>query len=525
MRVRRSSMWAFALLAPTLLACGDGAEPGTAVDVFLAADACSAAAADEIAVTVLDETGATVEAITASLGGTSPAAELPTGVRVAAGEQPDASFRVVAELRAGGVPISRLSASGTYVPKELTELRLLFDDACLGIECGDGRTCIDAICVDDFMPPPASPHATRATCPPIVYVDSVDGSDVSGCGPIDAPCASIEPTVRTFSNGGNGAVVNVRGDRTYTSDENDLLNIAEAQSGSVTAPLVIRAWPGTGRPLLDGRLMNDKVVDVSGNHIVIQGLEVTGGVEHGITMNGAENRFITVRDVVAHGNGAGPSSFDNRAAINVNNNASDLLIEGCELRDNRSSVTGETTAGVHSNLGIRITIRNNRITGNDRGIHTSAATANRIEGNTLVGNGMFAISAGDDTEIVGNRVCDHEAGVLLRPGSTPVRVENNSVARITNAAIEIVSRPVAMVRANIVTLSGTGISVGGDDITDSHNLYFDNDVDFSGFTPDMPDTDVFANPRFEDPMACDLDIQPGSPALGSGPDGGVIGAL
>ena len=526
MRARRSSRWAFALLVPCALACGDDASGAalTAYDVHLSADGCTLAAADTIVVTVFDEAGTPVDEITAQLDGTPPEAMFPTGVRIAAGSESSAGFRIVSEMRASGVPINRVSARGEYVPGELEELRLLFDDACLGIECREGRTCVEGGCADDFMPAPASPHGMRATCPPIVYVDSVDGEDADTCGAIDAPCASIERAAVLRSRSGNGALINVRGDRTYTNDAMDLVNIAEAQSGSPRAPLVIRAWPGTGRPRIDGRGTSQKIIDVSATHVVLQGLEVTGATEHGITINGAENRFITIRDVVGHGNGIGPSTFDNRAAINVNNDATDLVFEDCELRDNHSSVTGEATSGIHINRGIRVIARNNRITGNDQGIRVSGSADVLLEGNTLVQNGAEAIDAGDDTDVVGNRACGHDTAIRLRPGPAAVRVEGNSVADAAAAAIDLIERPGAIVRANIVAFSGIGILVTAD-VDDSHNLYFGNETDFSGGSPSLPDTDVFADPLFVDRASCDLDVMEGSPALGAGPTGGPIGAL
>jgi hypothetical protein len=50
-------------------------------------------------------------------------------------------YTVEAELRAGATTIARQRADSGYVADELREVRLLFADACTGLDCGDAATC------------------------------------------------------------------------------------------------------------------------------------------------------------------------------------------------------------------------------------------------------------------------------------------------------------------------------------------------------------------------------------------------
>lgn len=103
-------------------------------------------------VEVRDGDGAIVLDETRSLVGDPPEQAWPASISIVPkDDDPARTFEVAVSLveqATGGAEaeLARQTAEGGFVHRAVREIRLRFDDSCLGVSCGDGRTCIEGVC-------------------------------------------------------------------------------------------------------------------------------------------------------------------------------------------------------------------------------------------------------------------------------------------------------------------------------------------------------------------------------------------
>jgi hypothetical protein len=549
------------LIAWPLVLVAWGCEADRHVDVFVDADPCGLEGGATVAIEVRDAQETVVETFT-----TTPDA-LPAGIRLRPGSD-GARWHVVATLSTSdGVPIGFQSARGGYPETGSLERGILFHDSCLGIECGEGETCIDAKCVSDTEIERVPRHEPRELCPPIVFVDVATGADEDGCGAFASPCASIQPAIDDHVEAQRGAVIHVK-EGTYLSNGDRVYFVAfngdpdadppGHQLGGSLSPIVLKRWPGFDRPLVDANDVSVLGFALHGSHLVLHGFRVRGGIAHGISINGSHISDVTVRECEAFENGRGyppvpepcavpedcrpgrciaaicVHSYDDRGGLVVNNNASDVLIERSVFRDNSTLVlvpaTGgpEYASGIRVNMSRRVVIRDCELRSNQRvGLYLSGGDGLEVTGSRLVGNGEIGIrNGGTDLLLARSVVCESGGPGLLVSGSQQATVRGSTIVASASHAIDLSGPTALLAEGNIFAFNGDAAIVTDDSRTavdDRFNLYFDNDPD--GITRDMPETDlVDVDPRFADLEACDLTLASDSPARGAGPGGTDLGA-
>jgi alpha-tubulin suppressor-like RCC1 family protein len=169
---------AFLLLSLAAAAACERDATQVLVWVDVAAGSTLETRATAMRVRVLDGQGNVVSDETRTIAGPTPEVALPASISlVPFGGDASRRFRVEVSLLepdAMGldVEIAKKVADGGFVDHELREIWLLFDDACIGVSCGPGRTCIEGACrraCFDGRPPgettPSVPGACPCDCP------------------------------------------------------------------------------------------------------------------------------------------------------------------------------------------------------------------------------------------------------------------------------------------------------------------------------------------------------------------------
>lgn len=114
------------------------------------------------------------------------------------------------------------------------------------------------------------------------------------CGPAFAATYSVGPSgayaqLDDLPALGPGDVVELARGATFSAAR-------ITDSGSAASPIVIRAATGAGaRPRLSG---GSNALELGADHIVVEGLEITGGSTRCVFVHGDD---LTLRDVVIHG--------------------------------------------------------------------------------------------------------------------------------------------------------------------------------------------------------------------------------
>jgi serralysin len=310
------------------------------------------------------------------------------------------------------------------------------------------------------------------------------------------------------------------------------LNVVSIDSGGDSGmPLTLRAWPGTGVPILDGMGMRNDAIDVNAPYVLVDGLELRGGGEHGISMNGPAKQHITVLRCDIHDNGSTPTTpFDNRAGVIVNNGASDLTVAECRIHDNVNAgfdVDGIRALNGSSEMVTRLTIADNVIFGNTTHGLNLRIVESFVTDNRIYENGVDGIHADGNAIIIrDNRTCDAgRHGVFLAGLANATVVNNTAVGNAMHGIhVQAPSSTTELV-ANVMTGNGTAGAWSDANLADGYNVYFDNGEDAVGFMRAQPMTDIFDDPMLmSDADPCSAFLGPTSPAIGHGPDGTDIGA-
>jgi alpha-tubulin suppressor-like RCC1 family protein len=170
--------WTLGLWLAVLAAC---IEPATQVIVWVDIPEASEmrARATRMQVRVFDRDEALVLEDQRRLSGDAPVLAPPISISVVPRDH-DASrrFRIEVSLigtdpMGGDAEFARQTAESAFVRDELREIWLRFDDACLDVTCGFGRTCIDGGC--------------ERACFDAVAPGTTTRSDPGGC-PCDCAC-------------------------------------------------------------------------------------------------------------------------------------------------------------------------------------------------------------------------------------------------------------------------------------------------------------------------------------------------
>lgn len=202
--------------------------------------------------------------------------------------------------------------------------------------------------------------------------------------------------------------------------------------------------------------------------------------------------------------------------------ADEAIIEGFTIRGSGKRGTSGVTADVGINADhVTMTIRNNRITGNNIGIRTYFSPSH-ITGNTIEGNRWHGIYILYSAPLVRNNVIYNNKGDGINCSySSNTEITNNTFGTNGSASIySEVSR--VLVRNNIVANNpGKGImwaeffeTQAGVEPLLSYNLLWKNGENYFHVKPGIGD--VTADPLFVDPSAGNYRLKPGSPAINAG---------
>jgi alpha-tubulin suppressor-like RCC1 family protein len=161
------AMWRLAALLGLLTCSLSCSDPATQVLVWVAIEGEQVGARAATAhVQVFDQDGTSI------LDEERPLAELPLPFSVSVlpiDGDAERRYRVEITLLDGsGDAVASQTAEGSFVANELREIRLRFEDACIDVVCGLGRTCIDGTCQRACFEPTAPGSANRSepgTCP------------------------------------------------------------------------------------------------------------------------------------------------------------------------------------------------------------------------------------------------------------------------------------------------------------------------------------------------------------------------
>lgn len=359
-----------------------------------------------------------------------------------------------------------------------------------------------------------------------------------------------------------GDTLYIRGG-TYTGSENrDLFNRFEGNSGTSGKPITIKNFPGE-IPILDGGFTTisgrKPIFDIDNkSYITLDGLTIRRGSTANIFLgrNGSATditiRNCDLKEFVSN---------DNSATIYVNTNTDNIIIENNYIHDRQG--TGGNAAGliifhtgtlliknnvIHdTNIGIyykhstddgKITIiENNLIYNQERwAIEISRADAilrnNIIRDTPTVGILVFQESStcdnvpGNDNQILHNTIIDVDHGIVLDKskrcdGAVNTIVKDNLVYNFTSSSL-------------------VGLAVYPYMGTDSSNTTFSNNLVYApafstpirvlgnkytvASTPLSGSNNIASKPTFRGYATKDLVLQPNSPGKKAASDGTDMGA-
>lgn len=450
--------------------------------------------------------------------------ELPIVIPLFPDGPGERSYHVVLELLgAGGAALGTQRVVGAYVEDERRFVRVRFSSACADVVCPGNETCREesgvGICVGacvDPQPESVESSPPALVCPTHVYVDGVGTNAPEACLGPDSPCADVSYALDNYVSAGEGATVFVAGGTTYGR-----FFIGPDTSGGVEKPTVVQAWPGRPRPIFDGSAEARPVMGTccgngAGHDFVLDGLEVMGGTGCGIQVHGDAARNIIVRNCLVYGTGLGDLQNPNQeAGIVVSNDASNVVVSNCEVRDNLEVDIDENglrvgTSGIAA-TGNSISLMDNLVRNNSGYGLYIIGTNHVVLRNQSIDSGADGIrlSRSDSARIEDNRVCSAAGDGVANSdgpglGSQRVRMEHNTILRFGGDGIALSNFSNDwVVRANIFAFgSGFGLSrneLEESEPEDSANLYWMNASGaYGSTTPDGTDWLDSVDPAFEE---------------------------
>lgn len=479
------------LLGICLFGCSDAA---LVVDVDLEADSCALALAQRLEVRVLNGSGQLLENFDA-------AAVFPTGVRLSA-DASQTEWRMEATLYdANDVILAELSADGTFEDGIVSRR---FEDACLGIVCGDGESCSGGLCVSEEEFTSAAAAPAPAECPAWLFV-STEGSDEGECGSFETPCASLGPLAESGGLLIAGGIVNIAAG-TYGSA---LLN------RSYGGPVVIRGLPGNDAPVFDAQGDNDALA-IEGSDVTLQDLVFRGGLEHGISVNMSmtmRQERIRIRRCEVRGNGitASADGFDNRSGIHFNNNVIDFVVEDSTIEEN-DGAGSLSVHGIYINKASDGLLRRNRFVANrSGGIFIADSTNVEVRESVFLSNGPQGVVADTaaSTRFEGNRFCGHSESGIRSSSALPTEVVRNTFVGNAVGIVRLSPNGGMLNYEHNVFLGQSAAAVEFQTSTalppnDGINLYFENGSLTEGFERSSPDEDIQEDPMLSGLEECAL---------------------
>lgn len=480
MRSTGSGSCAGAWLSSALLFMLASCTTNTEVRVIFSADAALEASWERLRLTVTTPDGKeTVQAFRSEDGA------MPHELRlVPEGDDATREYDLVAELfdcreddtcRIGKVRIFRAG----FVAGESRVIRLHFDESCRQVDCGLGTTCTAGSCEPAcFSPQPAS--STERTlgevCP--VFVSAASGNNhPTTCVRPETPCSDISYALDNYASSSGGQTIHVRGsDDRGTQLQYGMLSLAATHSGVVDRPTRVRAWPGTGRPLLWSEAPHTLRVDGGISNLVIEGLEIAGGTSAAVGLyncQGITFRRNLVRDAQELG-------------IEVAN-AQALIIEDNVVLDT----------------------------------YSAPAEWKPKEG------ALYIRMASESIEITGNLICRSRGrGIsVASPDTHGIEIVRNTVILVEHDGIGASQAPTGLVvRSNIIAHNGGVGLFGGTDaglLDVSSNWFFQNAMGPSDLEhTNWEDGNTLGmDPGFADLNGCRPELRPGSLALDRSSEG------
>jgi hypothetical protein len=177
-----------------LIALGVGCDEGTLVVVHADAEATARAGATSVVATVIGPDGMREESYASS--------DIPLRLALEPrGGDASRRYEIVLELRdeADSV-LGRQRALSGYVDGEERELRLLFDDACVGVICGDGESCYEGACVDACVEPTVPGAVSRSEFEPCSVPSDGGLPDAPACDDA-APPSCVDGDIERCEGG------------------------------------------------------------------------------------------------------------------------------------------------------------------------------------------------------------------------------------------------------------------------------------------------------------------------------------
>lgn len=510
------------LVGCLLVACGSSPWTGRAVDVAIDADACFRGAVSAISVRALSETGAPLEGQRLEVDG---GITFPTGVRVLAEDESSARFLLEVTLfDASGTPIGFARHLGDFpaTEGEVGTARILFEDACFGHLCEHTGACANAACVPSMVAP-TRPARDRMPdrCPGHAFV-RVEGT--GDCSSPSEACADVSMALEHL--GDAGGLVDVHGGNTvvmpgegpcFSTTEGELASYPGFTIAEGVDPVVVRAWPGTGRPLIDGAGAEDTVV-VHGV-ATLDGLELTGGRRscaffYGSAADGTPRPALGIRRSYVHGCGrvAGPLRTGIRMGVETRDSIN-AFIEDNLVRENGLSAATGSTSSMYLERVMGLRVSRNAVCNNVGSIAVLFGGAT-IHDNLIYANNLHGIYARTSfsVDIFNNFVCAQPGnGITFENATSRWSVTGNTFARNQNG-VNLIGGSEATIRSNIVAFSGgTGIVRNAATVMhrESRNLFWMNRVDANFPTSES----LVADPLFLD--ECGVELEAGSPANGT----------
>lgn len=257
-------MRGMALLLWALCACTPSAATQVVVRLDVEEGSAVGARAAAVRVRVFDAEGLPVLDETRRVGTEPASVSFPASVSLLP-RDPDAArrFRVEAALLeddgAGGlVDLAVQRAEGAFVPGALREIRLRFTDACAGVACSFGRTCVAGACVRACFEASAAggtEPSEPASCP---CGCACDGDRCAG-----GACEAANALVEVAAGRAHACAIDASGTvLCWGSNTNGQLGVGDTETRAsptrVSLPLPARAiaagWRHTCAILEDGSL-------------------------------------------------------------------------------------------------------------------------------------------------------------------------------------------------------------------------------------------------------------------------------
>ncbi|MEO1482742.1 MAG: right-handed parallel beta-helix repeat-containing protein [Myxococcota bacterium] len=293
-------------------------------------------------------------------------------------------------------------------------------DVSLTPECAVTECIVGERCVAGFCQSACLTDRCELPEPGRVYVDAQRGVDrPETCTSESTPCATIAFALENYA--ASNRVIEVHGGGgTFRYSGFD---VRPEWSGTAEIPLVIRAWPGTGRPTVEGSDAVAVQVAAGVANVTVAGFLISDAAQ-GIRIQDAD--AVRVRNLVI----TGLSLSGGGSAIEVSDS------RGVEVLDslvfNNASTGADEVDGIRGR-GSDLLLTRNSIAGHRGWQIDIAGDRNTIRDNLVI-SGLRGVRArsGSEASILNNRICDIEGDAIFLDGNSAWRVEFNTLLEAEN---------------------------------------------------------------------------------------------